>query len=71
MWFPGDPTVLGNMATEDLIHLLDGMGIHTGIELEGIRSIADRVYEITGFPHTSFVSRGGTRADLAAAEWPS
>lgn len=71
MWFPGDPTVLGNMATEDLIHLLDGMGIRTGIDLEGIRAIAERVYEVTDFPRSSFVSRGGTRAELAAATWPT
>lgn len=70
MWFPGDPTVLGNMATEDLVHLLDGIGIRTGIDLEGARAIAEQVYDVTGFPRSSFISRGGTRADLAAAEWP-
>ncbi|QFG70175.1 hydroxymethylglutaryl-CoA lyase [Ornithinimicrobium pratense] len=70
MWFPGDPTVLGNMSTEDLVHLLAGMGIRTGIDLEKVRAIAERVYAVTGFPRSSFVSRGGTRADLAAAEWP-
>lgn len=70
MWFPGDPTVLGNMATEDLLHLLDGMGVATGIDLEPYRPIAERVTELTGFPVTSFVARGGTRGDLAAAEWP-
>lgn len=69
LWFPGDPTVLGNMATEDLIHLLDGMGIETGIDLEGIREIAELTYEATGFPRSSFVSRGGTRKDLAQASW--
>lgn len=71
MWFPGDPTVLGNMATEDLIHLLDGMGIRTGIDLEAVRAIAEQVYAVTDFPRSSFVSRGGTRADLAAATWPA
>lgn len=70
MWFPGDPTVLGNMATEDLVHLLDGMGIRTGIDLEGCRSIAEFVIAETGVPVSSFVMRGGTREDLAEAVWP-
>ncbi|MDO5493321.1 MAG: hydroxymethylglutaryl-CoA lyase [Nesterenkonia sp.] len=70
MWFPGDPTVLGNMATEDLVHLLDGMGVRTGIDLEGCRGIAESVIAETGFPVSSFVMRGGTRADLANATWP-
>lgn len=71
LWFPGDPTVLGNMATEDLIHLLDGMGIETGIELEGIRAIAELAYGATGFPRSSFISRGGSRQDLQDARWGS
>lgn len=69
LWFPGDPTVLGNMATEDLIHLLDGMNIESGIDIEGIRQISETVYALTEFPRSSFVSRGGTREDLARASW--
>lgn len=69
MWFPGDPTVLGNMATEDLIHLLDGMGISTGIDLQRVRHISESLIEETKFPVSSFVSRGGTREDLANATW--
>lgn len=69
LWFPGDPTVLGNMATEDLIHLLDGMNIESGIDIDRIRQIAEMVYELTDFPRSSFVSRGGTRDDLAKASW--
>lgn len=70
MWFPGDPTVLGNMATEDLVHLLDGMGVHSGVDVEACRSIAEFVIAETGFPVSSFVMRGGTRDDLATATWP-
>ncbi|GAA1178721.1 hydroxymethylglutaryl-CoA lyase [Nesterenkonia xinjiangensis] len=70
MWFPGDPTVLGNMATEDLLHLLHSMGISTGIDFEQHRRLAADVTAMTGFPVTSFVARGGSRDDLAAARWP-
>lgn len=69
MWFPGDPTVLGNMATEDLIHLLDGMGISTGIDLDRVHQISRSLIDETGFPVSSFVSRGGTRQQLADATW--
>lgn len=70
MWFPGDPTVLGNAALEDLIHLCQGLGIETGIDLAKYMRVSDRISELTGRPSTSFVSRGGTRSDLAAARWP-
>ena len=70
LWFPGDPTVLGNAPLEDLIHLCDGLGVTTGICLEKYLPVARRVEELTGIPSTSFVARGGTRDDLAKAEWP-
>lgn len=69
-WFPGDPTVLGNMPTEDLLHLLDAMGIATGIDLSSYRRLAEDVTALTRFPTVSFVARGGTREDLAQASWP-
>ncbi|WP_326965933.1 FCD domain-containing protein [Arthrobacter sp. CG_A4] len=70
MWFPGDPSVLGNVALEDLIHLCDGLGIERGIDLVKYMRVSDKITELTGRPSASFVSRGGTRADLAAAHWP-
>lgn len=70
MWFPGDPAVLGNAALEDLIHLCEGLGIETGIDLVKYMRVSDRISELTGRPSASFVSRGGTRSDLAAARWP-
>lgn len=70
LWFPGDPTVLGNAPLEDLIHLCDGLGIETGIDLERYMLAVARAVELTGRPSASFVSRGGTRDGLAAARWP-
>ncbi|MCB5291023.1 hydroxymethylglutaryl-CoA lyase [Arthrobacter sp. SO3] len=70
MWFPGDPTVLGNAALEDLIHLCQGLGIETGIDLVKYMRVCARMTELTGRPSSSFVSRGGTRAELASARWP-
>lgn len=70
MWFPGDPTVLGNAPMEDLIHLCDVIGVRTGISLPDYLRVVRRVEELTGIPSTSFVTRGGSRDDLAAAAWP-
>ena len=70
LWFPGDPSVLGNAPLEDLVHLCDGLGVSTGIDLPKYLRAADRIVKLTGRPSASFVARGGTRADLAAASWP-
>lgn len=70
LWFPGDPTVLGNAPTEDLVHLCDAVGVSTGISLERYLDVVRRVEQLTGTPSTSFVTRGGTRDELAAASWP-
>ncbi|NKY54717.1 pyruvate carboxyltransferase [Nocardia flavorosea] len=70
MWFPGDPSVLGNAPMEDLIVLLDQLGIATGIDLTLYLKAVDTVAEATGIPSYSFVTRGGTRDELAHARWP-
>ncbi|GAA1140099.1 hydroxymethylglutaryl-CoA lyase [Ornithinicoccus hortensis] len=70
LWFPGDPTVLGNAPMEDLVHLCDSLGIRTGIDLTAYLAVVERSVELTGIPSTSFVTRGGSRADLAGARWP-
>ncbi|WP_114907802.1 hydroxymethylglutaryl-CoA lyase [Ornithinimicrobium murale] len=70
LWFPGDPTVLGNAPLEDLIHLCDNLGVRTGVDLEAYLAVVERSVELTGIPSTSFVTRGGSRADLAGASWP-
>jgi len=35
---PFAPGALGNLATEDLLYMLDGMGVETGIDLEKVRA---------------------------------
>ncbi|MBY6436882.1 hydroxymethylglutaryl-CoA lyase [Rhodococcus kroppenstedtii] len=70
LWFPGDDSVLGNAAVEDLLVLLHGLGIDTGIDEARYGDVVARAAEITGVPAYSFVARGGTRDALAAASWP-
>lgn len=70
LWFPGDPTVLGNAPLEDLVHLCDSVGVHTGIALADYLQVVHEAERLTGIRSTSFVTRGGTRSELAAASWP-
>lgn len=70
VWFPGDPTVLGNAPMEDLVHLCDCLGVETGVSLPDYLEVVHRVESLTGVPSTSFVTRGGTRRELAGASWP-
>lgn len=70
LWFPGDPTVLGNAPMEDLIHLCESIGVDTGISLPRYIDVVRKVEVTTGRPSTSFVTRGGTRDELATAKWP-
>jgi len=70
MWFPGDPAVLGNYPTEDLVALTDALSVATGIDLERYLEVVRLTSELTGRPAQSFVTRGGTRAALATASWP-
>lgn len=70
LWFPGDPSVLGNAPMEDLIHLCDALGVRTGISLPDYLDVARLAEQLTGVPTTAFVARGGSRHDLATAQWP-
>ena len=70
MWFPGDPEVLGNAPTEDLVHTCGMLGVETGIDLARYLGVVNLVAEETGRRPVSFVSRGGSRDELARAAWP-
>jgi hydroxymethylglutaryl-CoA lyase len=45
---PVPPGATGNIATEDLVSMLEEMGIETGIDLEALLACARRVQEILG-----------------------
>lgn len=46
----------GNLATEDLVHLCDGLGIDTGIDLEAMVAIAGTVSGLIGRPVPSRIT---------------
>lgn len=70
MWFPGDNSVLGNAPMEDVINLLHSMGVSTGINMDRYLEVVQFSEKVTGIGSYSFLSRGGTRDDVARAQWP-
>ena len=51
----------GNLATEDLVHLLDDCGVTTGVDLAALLAIADRLTGVLGHPVPSAISAAGPR----------
>ena len=45
---PYAPGASGNLATEDLVYMLHGMGIETGIDLEALVAVSQRVAALVG-----------------------
>lgn len=57
---------VGNVATEDLVQMLDLMDVDTGLDFDRVASAARDVAALLAIAHDSFVGRGGTRADVLA-----
>jgi hydroxymethylglutaryl-CoA lyase len=51
----------GNLATEDLVHLLDDLGVQTGVSLERVLSATALVRDLVGHPVPSRVAAAGPR----------
>jgi hydroxymethylglutaryl-CoA lyase len=49
----------GNLATEDLVHLCDDMGIATGIDLDALLAVSSQVAETVGHPVPSRIAAAG------------
>ena len=57
--------------TEDLVHMLDGMGIETGIDLDKLIEAVWLLEEILGRPTMGQVSKAGPRPDRSALYDPN
>jgi hydroxymethylglutaryl-CoA lyase len=55
------PGAAGNLATEDLLYLLDGLGIEHGINLDGVLAASRYIVDAVGHPLTSKVYQAGGR----------
>src|SRR5207237_10538963 len=57
----------GNLATEDLVHLLDDLGEPSGLDLERLLQAGAHVASLVGHPVASKVAAAGPRARSAPA----
>ncbi|HEY2593879.1 MAG TPA: hydroxymethylglutaryl-CoA lyase [Chloroflexota bacterium] len=58
------PGAAGNLATEDLLYMLDGMHIEHGVSLDGVIAASRSIAEAVGHPLTSKVFQAGGRAKV-------
>jgi hydroxymethylglutaryl-CoA lyase len=61
---PYAPGATGNVATEEVVHMLEDMGIETGIDLDPLIEVARLAEEIVGKPLPSGVLRAGPRTSV-------
>ena len=62
---PFAPRATGNIATEDLVYMLHGEGVHTGIDLDALIAVAEWLERVLGRPLPGQVYRAGTFAPVA------
>ena len=55
----------GNLATEDFVHVLDDMGVRTGVSLDALLAVTGLLVATIGHPVASNVGRAGPRSRLA------
>ena len=55
------PGAAGNVATEDLLYLLDGLGIQHGVSLDKVLHASRFIVDAVGHPLTSKVYQAGGR----------
>ena len=64
---PYAPGASGNIATEDMVHGFEEMGIHTGISLDRVIQVARELSESYSEYYNSFVLKAGKCSDLKIA----
>ena len=58
---PFAPGASGNIATEELVYLLDDAGVETGVDLEATLAAAELARDLVGHPLESGLLRAGGR----------
>ncbi len=64
---PFAPGATGNVSTEDLVHMLDQMGVGTGVDLDAMLAVSREAREVVGHPLESAVLRAGKSGELHEA----
>ncbi len=65
---PFVPGAAGNISSEDVINMLDEMGIQTGVDVLKVMAISRKVSELLGHGLDSYVLRAGRSKDLIASQ---
>ena len=65
---PYAPGASGNVATEDVLYMLNGMGIETGVNLDAIVAAAWRISDVLGRPPRSKVAMAKTHQSAGALQ---
>lgn len=65
---PFAPGASGNIATEDLVHMLAEMGINTGYDQEKLIEIGKQVQSMVGHDTASAILKAGRCSDIAATQ---
>jgi hydroxymethylglutaryl-CoA lyase len=65
---PFVPDASGNIASEDLLHMLGEMGVATDYDLDAAIAIARRVREFVGHETESFILKAGKNSDLVKTQ---
>lgn len=61
---PFVPGAAGNVASEDVVHMLDEMGVETGIDLDKLMEVSRDVAKLLAHPTDSYLLRAGKAKDL-------
>lgn len=61
---PFVPGAAGNVSAEDALHMLDEMGIETGVDIHKVIAIGKRVEELVEHPASSYVMKAGRSKEL-------
>jgi isopropylmalate/homocitrate/citramalate synthase len=56
---PFAPKATGNIATEDLVYLLEGEGVETGVALEALIAVSEWLEQLLGRRLEGYVYRAG------------
>lgn len=63
---PYAPGATGNICTEDLAHMLEDMGVNTGVSIESLLEAAAQAQELVGRELPSHLLKAGPRLPIAA-----
>jgi hydroxymethylglutaryl-CoA lyase len=64
---PYAPGATGNIASEELVHMVEDMGVATGIDLDALIDVAARAEQVVGHKLPSQVLRAGPRTRTVSA----